>query len=62
MKVLIKEEVKRDGVILKEGDIIEIPDANVPVWVSKGWGKPIEKKEEKGVKETKELKTEKKNK
>jgi hypothetical protein len=62
MKLKVKEEVKRDGVIYKEGDIIDIPEANVPVWVSKGWGNPIEKKEEKGAKETKEFKAEKKSK
>ncbi len=62
MRIKVKTEIERDGQLYVEGDVIEVPDANVPVWVAKGWGSPMEKKEEKGLKETKELKTGKKNK
>lgn len=62
MKVKINEEINRDGVTYKEGDIIDIPEANVPVWEERGWGVAIEKKEEKVKKETKELKPNKEKK
>ena len=58
MKVKLNQEMERDGVVYKEGDIIDIPEANVSVWEEKGWGVGV-KKEEKGKKETKELKTSK---
>ena len=57
MRIKVKTEIERDGQLYVEGDVIEVPDANVPVWVARGWGSPMEKKEEKGLKETKELKT-----
>ena len=62
MRIKVKTEIERDGQLYVEGDVIEVPDANVPVWVGRGWGSPMKKKEEKGLKETKELKTGKKNK
>ena len=55
-----------DG-LYKSGDIIEIPELNVPKFIANGWGEPIEekkakKKEEKAVKETKQNKEQKETK
>tara|TARA_Y100001973_G_C5161654_1_gene313823 strand:+ start:602 stop:793 length:192 start_codon:yes stop_codon:yes gene_type:complete len=63
MKVKVKTEIERDGVIYNEGDVIDIPENNVPVWVAKGWGEAVKTKEEKPfAKETKEFKGKKESK
>tara|TARA_R110000744_G_scaffold380267_2_gene500495 strand:- start:171 stop:359 length:189 start_codon:yes stop_codon:yes gene_type:complete len=62
MKVQILTEIERDNRIYEKGDVIDIPEANVPVWEQKGWGKSIEKKEQKIIQETKEFKIKKKSK
>ena len=63
MKIKVKTEIERDGQVYEVGDIIDIPEANVSVWESKGWGKVIESKEEKPkAKETKEFKAKKETK
>jgi len=63
MKIKVKTEIERDGQIYKEGDVIDIPENNIPVWIAKGWGEKISTKEEKPlVKETKEFKGKKESK
>ena len=56
MKIKLLIPINKEGRDYKEGDIIEINDANISKWISKGWGEAIEKKEAKPKKETKELK------
>ena len=34
MRIKVKTEIERDGQLYVEGDVIEVPDANVPVWVA----------------------------
>lgn len=47
----------KNGKEIQEGAIMDIPDANAPKWIAKGWGEPVgQKKENKAKKETKELK------
>ena len=47
MKIKILTEIERDNRIYEKGDIIDIPEANVPVWEKNKWGKAIKTKEEK---------------
>ena len=62
MKIKCKVDIVRKGVEYSKGDVIDIPEANVDKWVSKGWGELIVKKEQKSKKVTKELKEEKETK
>ncbi len=56
MKIKLLIPISKEGRDYKEGDIIEINDANISKWISKGWGEAIKKKEAKLKRETKELK------
>lgn len=56
MKIKLKTSIQKDGREYQAGDIIEINEANLPKWIANEWGEPIEKKEAKPKKETKELK------
>lgn len=56
MKIKLKTSIQKDGREYQAGDIIEINEANLPKWISNGWGEAIAKKEAKPKKETKELK------
>ena len=67
MKIKLNTEIERDGKVYKSGDIIDIPELNVPKFFANGWVEPIEekkakKKEEKAVKETKQNKDNKETK
>lgn len=67
MKIKLNTEIERDGKVYKSGDIIDIPELNVPKFIANAWGEPIEekkakKKEEKAVKETKQNKDNKETK
>ena len=62
MKIKILTEIERDNRIYEKGDIIDIPEVNVPVWEKNKWGKAIKTKEEKRRKETKEFKGKKETK
>ena len=56
MKIKLKISIQKDGRDFKAGDIIEINEANLSKWSANEWGEPIQKKEAKPKKETKELK------
>jgi len=58
MKVKLKTELLKDGVTYDKGYVMDVSDANAEVWIAKGWAS----KEEKGKKETKELKQDKETK
>lgn len=57
MKIKLLMPMVKNGKEIQEGAIMDIPDANAPKWIAKGWGEPVgQKKENKAKKETKELK------
>tara|TARA_R100000231_G_scaffold51834_1_gene43684 strand:+ start:3238 stop:3414 length:177 start_codon:yes stop_codon:yes gene_type:complete len=58
MKVKLKTELLKDGVTYDKGCVMDVSDASAEVWIAKGWAS----KEEKGKKETKELKQDKETK
>tara|TARA_A100000171_G_C2130145_1_gene146150 strand:+ start:1294 stop:1482 length:189 start_codon:yes stop_codon:yes gene_type:complete len=62
MKMKCKVDIVREGVEYVKDDILDIPESNVDKWIDKGWGTPIEKKEQKVKKQTKELKVDKETK
>tara|TARA_R100000773_G_scaffold44333_1_gene45091 strand:+ start:416 stop:604 length:189 start_codon:yes stop_codon:yes gene_type:complete len=62
MKIKCKVDIVREGVEYVKGDVVDIPESNVDKWVTKGWGSPVEHKEQKSKKETKEFKGEKETK
>lgn len=52
----------KNGKEIEAGSVMDIPDANAPKWIAKGWGEPVgHKKEHKAKKETKELKIDSKD-
>jgi len=56
MKIKLLTSIKRNGQNYIEGDILDIPENNIDIWIINGWGELIDKKEKKIKKETKELK------
>jgi len=56
MKIKLLTSIKRNGQNYIVGDILDIPENNVGIWIKNGWGELIDKKEKKIKKETKELK------
>lgn len=56
MKVTLLKDISYNGVQKKKGQVVDILDRNLDVWVSKGLCEPFKKKELKTKKETKELK------
>ena len=56
MKIKLLTSIKRNGQNYIEGDILDIPENNIDIWIKNGWGELIDKKEKKIKKETKELK------
>ena len=58
MKVILKTELLKDGVTYDKGCVLDVEKENAEVWIAKGWAS----KEEKGKKETKELKQDKETK
>ena len=52
----------KDGKEMQEGSVMDIPEANAPKLIARGWGEPMgHKKEHKAKKETKELKIDSKD-
>lgn len=58
MQLKIKIPILRNGKRYNEGDLIELPDNIAKNWISKGFASKIRKKQNKEVRETKELKVE----
>tara|TARA_R100001163_G_C5064462_1_gene202091 strand:+ start:2821 stop:2997 length:177 start_codon:yes stop_codon:yes gene_type:complete len=58
MKVILKTELLKDGLIYEKGLEMDVSQEKAEVWIAKGWAS----KEEKGKKETKELKQDKETK
>jgi len=56
MKIKLLTSIKRNGQNYIAGDILDIPENNIDIWIKNGWGELIDKKEKKIKKETKELK------
>ena len=62
MKIKLLVPMVKNGKEIEAGSVMDIPDANVPKWIAKGWGEPVgHKKEHKAKKETKELKIDSKD-
>ena len=67
MKIKLYTDIERYGITYKAGEVIDIPELNVPKFIANGWGDPVEekkaeKKEEKVIKETKQNKEKKETK
>ena len=67
MKIKLYTDIERYGITYKAGEVIDIPELNVPKFIANGWGDPVEekkveKKEEKVIIETKQNKEKKETK
>ena len=60
MELKIKTSILRDGKRYENGDKIDLPDQIAKIWISRGYGSQINKKQSKVQIETKELKIESK--
>ena len=36
----------KDGKEMQEGSVMDIPEANAPKWIARGWGEPMGHKKE----------------
>ena len=41
----------KDGKEMQEGSVMDIPEANAPKWIARGWGEPMGHKKEQVISE-----------